>query len=206
MPNIKTINNEPSRGCGKRKPGGTYLVGSEWGTSCGNLPIPLTRCPCCDAGIKFSRGWTWITPLTLIAATVGWDCPNFYCAVCPIGGAIPERAGLLWIGEQFYKTREVFEAEAREQGISRRIKGVPHDFKVGETWVYLAHIKAAKDAEGNPCPGIFTAFRPLRVEYITTGTETPEALEQMEKRGLTLVKLTYDEPQTESAIEEEEAA
>ena len=207
MTNIKTINNEPSRGCGKRKPGGIYLIASEWGSPCGKLPIPLNRCPCCAAGIKFARGWTWIAPRPLIAAATCQACPNSYCNVCPVGGAIPERAGLLWIGEQFYQTPTDFNAEAEAQGVSRRIKSIPHDFVLGETWVYLAHIKAAHTTEGDACPGLFTAFKPIRIEYILKGDESLEALDQLERRGFTLIKLTYDEPQAVNAsIEAEEAS
>jgi hypothetical protein len=52
---------EHKRGCGYRKPGGMYLVSLGIGRDCGKLPIPLTVCPCCGAGIKFSRGFTWIS-------------------------------------------------------------------------------------------------------------------------------------------------
>jgi hypothetical protein len=57
------------------------------------------------------------------------------------------KAGLLWIGERFYKTPGEFSSEANELGISRRISAVPREFKRGETWVLLAHPKAATCAE-----------------------------------------------------------
>ena len=53
------------------------------------------------------------------------------------------KAGLLWIGEQFYPTPGEFTREAEELGISRRISAVPRDFKLGETWVLFAHRKGA---------------------------------------------------------------
>lgn len=52
------------------------------------------------------------------------------------------KAGLMWVGEKFYKTPEVFVAEGVTMGFSKRIKAVPRGFKVGETYVLLAHPKA----------------------------------------------------------------
>ena len=44
-------------------------------------------------------------------------------------------------------------------------------------------------------PGIFTAFRPERIEYIVTGKESQEELDRMEERGITLIDLVkIDEP------------
>jgi hypothetical protein len=50
-------------------------------------------------------------------------------------------AGLIWIGESFYKTPEHFIAEGNVYGYSRRIKTIPHGFEIGKTWVLLAHPK-----------------------------------------------------------------
>jgi hypothetical protein len=54
---------------------------------------------------------------------------------------MPEKAGLLWIGEEFYKTPEDFNREAGEMGISRRITSIPRGYEIGKTWVFLAHRK-----------------------------------------------------------------
>lgn len=51
---------ETRRGCGYRKVGGLYLVGSPDGLDCHRLPLPVERCPTCDHGIKPARGWTWV--------------------------------------------------------------------------------------------------------------------------------------------------
>jgi len=80
--------------------------------------------------------------------------------------------------------------EANEMGISRRIAAVPHGFKVGETWILLAH----KEAIAGEHPGIFTAFVPQAIEYIIKGTETDEDLEAIEKRGITLVRIQKQQP------------
>ena len=87
-------------------------------------------------------------------------------------------------------------------GFSRRIKAVPQGFKVGETWVMLAHPSAiltplaavADDGEPEAKPGIFYVWLPTRLEKIvlesTRGTEEIEALE---KRGITPVFVPDDD-------------
>src|SRR5580692_11623011 len=110
---------EPKRGCGYRKVGGLYLVGGGIGIPCDRLPFELTVCSCCGQGIKQARGWTWIDvakffqgehKLILPPVPVPGVNPiltNCKCVeFCPLCKA-PEtmgRAGLLWIGEKFYKT------------------------------------------------------------------------------------------------------
>jgi len=181
---------------------------------CGKLPIPLTVCPCCGHGIKPSLGWTWINARQL---TEGVTCKHKDCSsVCPLHTP-PEKAGLLWIGESFYKTPEEWRAEANKLGISRKISAIPRDFKVGEDWVLVAHRKAiakkCKTCKGTgniPGPkdgdqllkkcddcedgmiytaAIFHTFRPTHVEYIIKGTETEDELNELERRGLTLINL-----------------
>lgn len=43
-------------------------------------------------------------------------------------------------------------------------------------------------------PAIFHAFKPSRIEYVVTDLESVEELDAMEKRGLTLVRVTRIEP------------
>jgi hypothetical protein len=101
------------------------------------------------------------------------------CPVCqPSYHFAPDgRAGLMWIGEKFYST-ESFTQEAAELGISKRISAIPHGFKIGETWIFLAHKKAIKnnvvfDGEEieKPRAGIFMAFKPARIEKIVLQSE-----------------------------------
>lgn len=57
---IKIVEDE-KRGCGWRTAkGALYVMGGGESAACAQLPIPLTECPCCSTGIKFSRGWTWV--------------------------------------------------------------------------------------------------------------------------------------------------
>ena len=180
---------EARRGCGFRKVGGLYLCGKGGGHPCDRLPFPLTICPCCSAGIKQTRGWTWVDVALLVG---GAHSPCTDTALCPICHASESmgKAGLLWIGERFYKTPGEFEREARAQGISRRIATVPRGFKLGDTWVLLAHPKTTCSNCGGgglrdfvPCvkcegtgkvPGIFRVFRPEAVEKIVTKTQSED--------------------------------
>lgn len=179
MASILTVVDE-ERGCGWRKEGGLYLMGGGWSIGCGRLPLALERCPTCDRGIKPGRGWTWVDPRPLFPAMT--------------------RAGLLWIGGQFYPTPAAFLAEADRLGISRRIAAVPKGLEIGKTWVLLAHRKAIYPRvgewiekgtvlSGEPRPGIFHVFRPDRIEYVVKGSESQAELDALEKRGLTLVRI-----------------
>jgi hypothetical protein len=134
---------------------------------------------------------------------------------CPLADEnLPERAGLLWIGGAFYKTPGAYMEEAAQMGLSRRISAIPKDFKVGETWVLLAHRECIPDGTGmtgecdcgtptgldqhaDGCavfeprfkPGIFTMFMPERIEYVVKGTETDDEIESLVSRGITPVKV-----------------
>lgn len=151
------ISYESERGCGYRKEGGLYMMGGQLALPCGRLPMEMTVCPTCNAGIKPTKGWTWINPQALFGIEdsamhvsseqgciknqveiKGKECGYVYCSSCYVGSP-PERAGLIWIGTAFYEDAAAFAAEAREMGISRRIPAVPNDFEAGKTVVYLGH-------------------------------------------------------------------
>lgn len=226
---VEVKRNEERRGCGFRKPGGLYLVSGRQAAPCGRLPVELTVCRCCGAGIKPSRGWTWIEP-TAVLPEETHDCGKDHCRFCPLSGPFTgeERVGLIWIGSKFYPTPESFSEETSRLGVSRRISAVPKDFVVGETWVWLAHRQAIsspcetcggwgtmiEDGSGDTCddcdgsgtirkPGVFTAFRPERIEYILKGTETDEEIERLEARGITPVRLKWDDAPVFDELEED---
>lgn len=185
MATIKTIVDEAKRGCGYRRKG-FYLIGGGGSQPCGKLPFPLTICPCCGNGIKHSLGWTWINAAKLlenVKCTLDEKCQN-----CPLHTP-PEKMGLLWIGEAFYKTPQDWIDEGAKQGISRRISGVPRGFKAGEHWVAVAHKKAIANPDGTFTAAIFHVFKPTVVQYVTDGTESEDELNELERRGLELVKL-----------------
>lgn len=206
---------EARRGCGFRKVGGLYLVSDGGGMPCGRLPHPLHICPTCGHGIKQTRGFTWIHPAELLELAKPchwhWKCsPSVGSLSCPLAdpGALGDRAGLLWIGEKFYSSTLDFNAEASELGISRRIATLPHGFKLGETWVLLAHPKAITDQstifDGAPKlpdgfelpgPGVFRIFKPTRLEKIVSESEAldDEAMTALRKRGITPVAVPDDD-------------
>jgi len=132
----------------------------------------------------------------------------------------PERvgkAGLLWIGEKFYKTPADFEREGVQMGLSRRISAIPRNFKVGETWVLLAHSKTIREYEEvevdvpdealtpeGPTkaieqrekwiPGIFTLWKPSRIEKICKESERgSEAISKLLEQGITPVFVPDDD-------------
>ena len=219
------VRQDRERGCGWRKPGGLYVISDGLAAPCGALPIPLCRCPTCGNGIKPTRGWTWIdagallAPATALCSGPPAVNPDRFgerpsCGRCPMG-QITGRQGLLWVGGQFYKTADDFTREAASQGVSRRLSQLPKDFKLGETWVFIAHREAigalcqdcAECKTGNECkrcggsgtvhtPGIFHAFKPRAVEYVVKGDETDDELDRLEKRGITPVRVERTSEQT----------
>lgn len=192
---IKVVEDE-KRGCGWRTTkGALYVMGGGESAPCELLPIPLTECPCCSSGIKFSRGWTWVDGEKLIKFGLSQkdvECTSSQCFVCPLNAAnLPKlgRIGLMWVGKKSYPTTAHFSFEADRLGVSRRIPHIPDGFKVGETWIALAHLEAVQpDDWGDKAkPGIFRVFRPDRIEVICDGTETSEVIDGYLARGLTPV-------------------
>jgi hypothetical protein len=205
---------ERARGCGYRKPGGLYLVGPQQWIPCCKLPFELSVCPVCNQGIHPGRGWEWIDFQIFRASST---CAEDYgpselikrdCSVWSNRGKL----GLLWIGERFYPSAAHFAQEARVMGISKRLGQIPRDLVIGETWVALAHRKAIVDYSNGMTadtigykPGIFSLFIPTAIEYILTGKETEEQLDQLEKRGLKLVRVTTDKELQLESFEPEES-
>lgn len=201
---------ERERGCGYRKPGGVYLCDDGPLGFCGKLPLELRACPTCSQGIKPARGWTWVEPIPLFEhETCYSDLPST-CERCILGGQLHtlERAGLIWIGEQYYKTPEEFSQEVAQMGFSRKLPCIPRDFKVGETWVLVAHRKAlhrtcdecgglfypvcqTKACEKGQIytPAIFGVYRPTRIEKVVSGDETDEEIDRWVKQGIIPVKI-----------------
>ena len=215
---------ERRRGCGYRKVGGLYLVSGGGGVHCDRLPFLLDVCPVCSHGFKQARGWTWVD----VAGLVGGlhpDCKDgFPCPLC-MDTARMGKAGLLWIGERFYKTPAEFHREAVELGISRRIKAIPRGFKVGETWVLLAHPKAVEslvDVEVDhglqgefPVtalekvrlykPGIFKVWRPVKIEKLVLESQRgSEEVERLLQQGITPVFVPDDDKDHRGTVYDDE--
>lgn len=176
---------ERKRGCGYRKVGGLYMVCDGQAIACDRLPLELKVCPVCGAGIKFARGFTWVNGKQLLGG-YHQNCKcNSLCPVCYPGPSGLQKCGLMWVGEKFY-TPETFMFESNQMGISKRIPAIPREFKVGETWVLLAHKKVK--VNGEKAPAIFSAFQPSRIEKLITKSQaTKKTLKKLEKQGITPV-------------------
>lgn len=224
---------EAKRGCGYRKVGGLYLAGSGFGIACDRLPFPLHVCPTCSHGIKPTRGFTWVDVLALLGGqhilnmksratadglVMHCNCPA-YCPLCH-SPAKMGRAGLLWIGEQFYKTAEEFEAEANLLGVSRRIATIPRGFEVGKTWILFAHRLGKKSTVNVEIPGalpgvtsteikhepaIFRVWLPQRIEQICVESQRgTEEIVALEKRGITPVFVPDNDPDHKGSVHDKE--
>jgi hypothetical protein len=148
-------------------------------------------------------GWTWID-LSALAAVRGCESGGRRAGIAPSPMPKIQQAGLIWVGEKFYPTPREFNEEASRMGVSRRIPAVPRDFKLGETWVALAHrhaIESEFKLEEKPSykSAIFHVFKPSAIEYVVKRYDKDEKLEALEKRGISLVKVVQQEepPQQE---------
>lgn len=219
---------EKKRGCGYRKIGGIYLCADGPGDPCDGLPIALDVCPTCHHGVKQTRGWTWVKP-ELLGAGCGKDKFG-HCLLCPActPSLLGEKAGLIWIGEKFYKTPAEFTREAIEQGVSRRVTAIPKGFKVGEHFILVAHPKAIAETserknelensfgqgsfhdgqvrqqleafETKYTPGIFHIFRPSRIEKILGDDASPEDIKKWEDRGCKVVLLPANDKDHQGSV------
>jgi hypothetical protein len=180
------------RGCGKRKPGGLYLIGDGAGIDSAWLPKRLVCQHCGLASLKPSRNIQKFYPARLFPeldsenqVSVWPGLPTF---------AKEDIAFAITVGELHYPTPEDYISEAKQQGISRLVRVIPHNFELGKTWVFLIHPKAFENQDMlGPAfePGIIAMFRPKEIQYVTTGDETPFQIFEIEKRGIVPVKVSY---------------
>lgn len=181
---------EEIRECGFRKPAkdgvGIYLRGPGRFENCERLPFVLDTCACCGAGFVPARGFTWINPTILFEpyamprCTANWDDglvagwhqndehDHEACWMCN-PELLGSRAGLIWIGEKYYKTPDDFVREVHKMGISRKVSAIPNGFEVGTHVIFLAHKRVSKSiVEGKEVwkPGVFMAFRPTYIDLV----------------------------------------
>lgn len=188
---------EKARGCGYRKVGGVYLVGSGSPVSCDRLPYEIVNCPTCGGGLKFSRAFTWLDWVKYAGNHDGckenWDTPQ-PCPVCFPSPSYEQPYMLLWVGEHHYSPEE-FIRESLQMGISRRIpikERLPLNLHIGSTWVLFAHkhVIPFKDEDNKDAfkPAVFSVFRPSRVEKLIWESEaTQERIDDLDKHGITAV-------------------
>lgn len=226
---IEQVHDRPRR-CGLRHKG-LYLMGESFSRECGRLPIPLDHCPVCGQrvdparsavpgykGLNVSRAWTIVN---LAALREHRECRAAEPEVVQVNGrkrttlktrgkSLPcnsclintrDTAHMLWVGADNY-TPTQFLQEAAEQGISKRIPGLPKDFVLGESVVALASQLAIVSYVADPehgrqvavhTPGIFALFMPTHVEYVTDGSETEAELQRYLDRGIQPVRVVVDE-------------
>ena len=185
------------RGCGTRKVGGLYLFFNfENTTSCPNLPLPIPdACPCCGEGITQARGLKYVTPSKLLPViTKKCETPG-----CPVCNPPESKAGLLWVGNMFYSTKQFLD-EAIAMGISKRVATVPISLKPGD-WVYFAHPAAIRvgsavfdEAEAprkakntHTEPGIFLVAKLTEIQKII---KEEDAKDEQLIRSLELIGVT----------------
>lgn len=236
---------EAKRGCGYRKVGGLYMVSGKLSAPCGRLPLEVHVCPTCKGGIKQTRGWTWVDAAALlasaptcreqIAAMEQWGANAPACDHCPASpphlAAMGKSVGLVWVGGSFYPEAADFMREASELGVSRRIPAVPRGFKLGETWVLIAHPKAitrrpaTEDeqrelddsirqalADGEPVPGglvrkgVITMFKPIAIEKIVTETQSQDAaaMAELAAKGITPVVVPDDDKDHQGSVHDKD--
>lgn len=225
------ISYETERGCGFRKPSkdgvGIYLRGVAKYERCERLPFLLDVCPCCGSGFSPTRGFTWIDPMTLFNPETEPRCTDYVfdglvegyrsdpdhnhksCWMCN-PELLGNRAGLIWIGEQHYKSPQDFTREAELMGISRKVAAIPNGFRVGEDAIFLAHRKAiyltaasGKEKIGWQ-PGVFASFKPTHVELVIDDPDAipNKAIEIAKRLGEGKVKIVKVIPDTEEEVSE----
>jgi hypothetical protein len=171
-----------------------YLVCEGAARACGKLPVPLQQCPVCYFIIEPARNMRYVnSDLLHLNKECGFGEKE--CEGCALRMR-NTKMGLMWVGEAFYPTPEHFMRESGLMGVSKRIPQFPKNFVVGKTWVALAHrkcIPVALDGGGRDHePGVFAVFLPTRIEYVVKSTDTEAKLDELEKKGFTLVRVIPD--------------
>jgi hypothetical protein len=189
---------EQVRGCGWRKVGGAYLVGSGLSASCDALPLELVPCSLCEFEIPFSRGIQEIHIGYLAGRMKGHVCSDKFLG-CPLCYYAKEKKiskfYLMFVSSKYYSPAS-FIKEAQRQGVSKRIapQSLPKDFKIGESWIFLAHNKVPMKPlepldiqkwKDNVKRAIFYAFKPSRIEIVLWKDADPRTIAEWKKKGFT---------------------
>ena len=199
------------RGCGVRKTGGLYIFCGGEQMDCYRFPMPLPEaCPCCGEELRQLRSVRIIDPSKLWGncTDMTHPCHKFKCFGC----FPPDKAGLMWVGKEYY-TPEQFIMEAGQYGVSKRVRVIPNNLKVGDK-LFLVHNEAfpAKNEDGTPRGsrvGVFFATTITEFHKILSEKQSNdlEYINDLIKRGITPVlevgedvesytkTCIYDEPQ-----------
>ena len=198
---------EQKRGCGYRKVGGLYLVGSGVGEPCDRLPMAIIPCSTCGEEPRFHRAVSKINPLRIFGLHEEQEScadmmPGSYDPIC----SPSDVAYLMWVGKEY--TAMTFGMEARQMGISKRIHQIPKDFTLGFDWVWLAKLQlipsegktlALDSNERGYGAGIFSIFKPTAIEKIITQSQAAAAgsngeAEAWKEQGITPIVVPDDDP------------
>lgn len=120
--------------------------------------------------------------------------------------------------------------EANKLGVSRRIPAIPRNFKLGETWVLIAHPRAVTrpavndeeraewrresgegtlDFGGQPTVtrgGIISMFKPTAIELICVESQRADKalLADLEAKGITPVFVPDDDPHHRGSVHDDD--
>jgi len=183
------------RGCGYPQEGGLYLVTVPLGAPCDRLPLEIPVCPTCGETVRFSRSMQQINALKLFGEHENCKDPKAL-RPCPACQPVEDPAGLMWVGDTYYSPSE-FLKEGAEMGVSKRINTIPKFFKVGETWLFLAHKKACKamaqTKKGDklvPKAGIIVVCKPSKLLKVVKESDiTDEKVKALEEKGMDILSV-----------------
>lgn len=178
---------ESKRGCGFRKVGAKYLMGTGMALPCDALPLFIHPCSQCGFTPPFTRGLQRLNS-GFIAQSLGDHSCVCIHPKCPLCRDRPSFYGLMWVGKKYY-TPHSFVREARKVEVSKRIGDIPKWLKLGKTWVLLIHPQAPVMQHGLAAdhkPAVFYAFIPQRIEILVWKSKaTKRRLNKLKKQGLT---------------------
>jgi hypothetical protein len=222
---VSEIVSEKERGCGWRKVGGAYLVGTGLAVPCDALPLELVDCPCCGFEVPFSRNIIKIHGGYLAGRMRGHECRDkFPCPICHGSDKI-KRFYLMYVSQKAY-TPDTFMSEAMSQGVSKRIppQSIPKDLKLGEDWIFLAMKKYPLKETNKPplihpdafsteepetkireAKAVFYAFKPIRKEIMLWSDTPNTVIDHWKEQGFTPVFIDHTpENEAKHGVEEDE--
>jgi len=181
------------RGCGYPQVNGLYLVSAGVPVVCDRLPFTIPVCPTCGETIRFSGGIQKLNALKLFGEHKDCKDPKSL-RPCPACQPSEDPAALMWVGDKYYSP-ESFNKEAIEMGVSKRINALPNFFKVGKTWLFLAHKKAVREFSEEKKklvqkPGIIMLCRPNKLlKVMTESAITEEKVREYEEQGIDIMSV-----------------
>ncbi len=145
------------------------------------------------------RGIQKFNPNQVFGECTGFITGCDSCGASRVSGMLPlcnppAKGYIIWVGEAYYDTPDTFLNEAIEMGISRKIRAVPKDLKIGD-YVYVGFRKAVPtDETGRDglrifAPGVFSVFPVRRIEKLLTEEQQQDQtyISRLVEKGITPV-------------------